>query len=115
MFFSVTFVSLLAAAATLVSGASVKRQSVDNSCSQLQTTCANNVQNNLQNVWSIESCLFAGVCFERNGTTLDDFTRVLWQRKGQSGNPPASVNLPRVTQGVSSVLPVNFIVYRLCI
>ncbi|EIM91625.1 uncharacterized protein STEHIDRAFT_153251 [Stereum hirsutum FP-91666 SS1] len=105
IFSAATFVSVLAAAATLVSGASVKRQGVDNgSCAQLENICSNNVASTLQNIWAVESCLFAGVCFERNGTTLDDFLRVMWERKGNSGNPPASINIPRVPQGTFNAI-----------
>lgn len=102
MFFAKTLLSLLAASATLVNGASIKRQDGDNgSCAALQRQCVGSVQNSLSNVWAIEACLFAGVCYERNGGTLDNFLASLWNTEGNTGNPPTSLNTPRVTQAVS--------------
>lgn len=96
-----TFVSLLAASTTLVSGASVKRQTGDNgSCDRLEALCYDHANVNFQTVWGVEACVFAGVCYERNGANLDDFLNYLWQRTGHTGNAPPSVSLPRVTQSV---------------
>lgn len=104
MLFSISsFVALLAAFATLVGGASLKRQSGDNgSCAQLGRICAGDVQTDLSNLWTVESCLFAGVCFERNGSTLDGFYGNLWVDLGHTSRPPLTLYTPRVTQAVSN-------------
>lgn len=103
MFFSIkATLSLLAASATLAHGAIVDRRSVDNgSCAKLGQQCVAKVQTKLSNVWAIEPCLFAGVCFERNGTTLDAFLTNLWHAKGHNGTAPTSLKSKRVTSSVS--------------
>lgn len=104
MIFTNILLTVLATSAALVSGASIRRQDEDNgSCAQLGRICAGQVQNSLSNVFGIESCLFAGVCYERNGTTIDDFVATLWETEGHTGAPPVSISIPRVTQAVSNV------------
>ncbi|EIM91624.1 uncharacterized protein STEHIDRAFT_108133 [Stereum hirsutum FP-91666 SS1] len=109
MLFSITsFVALLAASSTLVGGASLKRQSGDNgSCAQLGRICAGDVQNDLSNLWAVESCLFAGVCFERNGSSLDGFYGNLWVELGHTSRPPLTLYTPRVTQAVFNSISNN--------
>lgn len=79
MRFSITtIVSLVTASATLVSSASIMRPDGDNgSCAQLHRICAGQVQYDLNNVWAIESCLFAGICYERQSANLDHFLGAL--------------------------------------
>lgn len=108
MFFTTTtLLSLLAASATLVSGASLtntaKRQDGDNgSCAELLRICSGQVQHDLQNIWAVESCLLAGVCSERGGNNLDGFLGGLYVSLGNQGRPPLSAYLPRVPQSVSA-------------
>lgn len=98
-------VSFIVASATLVSGASIMRPDGDNgSCAQLQRICVGQVHYDLQDVWAVESCLLAGVCYERQGATLDDFVGALWKAVGHSGAPPKSADLPTVSPSVSDTL-----------
>ncbi|EIM91638.1 uncharacterized protein STEHIDRAFT_165874 [Stereum hirsutum FP-91666 SS1] len=108
MIFTNIFFTALAASATFVSGASIRRQDEDNgSCAQLGRICAGQVQNSLANVLGVESCLFAGVCFERNSTNLDDFLTTLWETEGHSGTAPKSVSTTRATTAVFDAISTD--------
>lgn len=107
-----TIVSLVTASATLVSSASIMRPDGDNgSCAQLHRICAGQVQYDLNNVWAVESCLFAGVCYERQGANLDNFLGALWQEVGHSGAPPNSLTTQRVPPPVSSAILHFFLAF----
>lgn len=123
MLFSVaTIVSLLATSATLVSGASVMRPfggfddgvslmrpvGVDDgdngSCDRLQALCYDQVVNDFDSVWSQQPCIFAAVCYERDGKNTDDFLQTMWKRVGNNGNPPESIQVSRMNHDVSNFI-----------
>ncbi|EIM91645.1 uncharacterized protein STEHIDRAFT_108151 [Stereum hirsutum FP-91666 SS1] len=97
MRFSITtIVSLVTASATLVSSASIMRPDGDNgSCAQLHRICAGQVQYDLNNVWAIESCLFAGICYERQSANLDHFLAPPNSLTSQRVPPPVFVTISK--------------------
>ena len=96
--------TLLLSLAFSVYAAPHKRQSEDNgSCQALQTECAATVKSDLSDAWNIKACVFGASCFGGQHP-VDGFLAAVWADRGEAGSAPKSVNLPRVTSSVSTLL-----------
>jgi len=99
--------ALFASASASASASVIDRRASDNgSCQQQYKTCAAKVDASLDNVFSIESCLFAASCFGGQ-RPVDDFLASLHGTKGGSGTALSSVSLARVTTTVFNAISTD--------